>query len=116
MIHEMDLDDEFEYEALSYTWRSSKFDAPDDSEMNISGSSKADHAADKQYFIYCNSQGIRIGLSLQNLLKRLRFESGSRKLWADQICIDQSNTREVGAQIKIMREICPREMVAALDR
>jgi hypothetical protein len=103
-IDEVSLKEGLEYEALSYTWQSSKFDA-DDSMVKSTGSSEADHAADKQYFIYCNEQRIKIGLSLQNLLKMLRSECNPRTLWADQICIDQDNIPEIGAQVKIMRNI-----------
>lgn len=80
------LDEEPHYEALSYTWDS-------------------DFPQGELYTIRCSDVSIFVKANLFNALKRLRPSGGSRTLWIDAICIDQSNLQEKGEQVALMSEI-----------
>ena len=80
------LDEEPHYEALSYTW-------------------DADFPQGGLYTIRCSDVNIFVKANLFNALKRLRPSDGSRTLWIDAICIDQSNLQEKGEQVALMNEI-----------
>jgi hypothetical protein len=71
------------YEALSYVWG--------DATM------RAD--------VYCNGQLISVTPNLYDALNRLRLLQESRFIWADAICIDQSNSAEKSCQIPLMGKI-----------
>ncbi|KAK4125812.1 heterokaryon incompatibility, partial [Parathielavia appendiculata] len=43
--------------------------------------------------------------NLHRLLRHLRLRDESRRLWIDQICINQKDEVEKGAQIRLMTEI-----------
>jgi len=60
------------YEALSYVW----------------GSNERTHT------MSCNNAPMKITKSLDTALRILRKLSQSRRLWIDQICIDQNNVPE----------------------
>src|SRR5437667_4187491 len=55
--------------------------------------------------IICN--GCRLGLtaSLHDFLRRVRQPNRQRRLWADQICIDQESDEERSQQIQFMNRI-----------
>jgi hypothetical protein len=72
-----------QYEALSYVWGS-----PDDKSA-----------------IECGGGRIKIPTNLRDLLQRLRSPSKVRRLWADAICINQSDSKEVGHQVRQMASI-----------
>ncbi|KAI4105746.1 MAG: hypothetical protein LQ339_003308 [Xanthoria mediterranea] len=78
------LDDAI-YEAISYVW--------------------GDPNHTRQ--ILCNGHLLDVTVSLHGALQRLRRlqESGHRNLWADAICIDQSNTVERSSQVSMMASI-----------
>ncbi|KAH0424699.1 hypothetical protein CcaCcLH18_11421 [Colletotrichum camelliae] len=69
-----------EYEAISYVWG------------NLS----------KTHEMICNDAEILITESLYGALTCMRLPSVSRRLWADQICIDQDNALEKSSQIPLM--------------
>lgn len=71
------------YEAVSYAWGDAK--------------SKAMSTCDGQDFMITNN--------LHDGLHAMRHGSQSRFLWADAICIDQSNSEERGRQVKHMGNI-----------
>ncbi|KAH7138054.1 heterokaryon incompatibility protein-domain-containing protein, partial [Dendryphion nanum] len=72
------------YEAISYTWG-----------KPIMSQS-----------LYCDDKTqIRITQSLDDALRRVRFTGHRRRLWADAVCIDQSNTKDKGVQIPRMKKI-----------
>jgi hypothetical protein len=73
-----------QYDALSYVW----------------GSSNGDSIS-----IQVNDARLDIGASLHCALEDLRDTALPRVLWADAICIDQSNDAERGDQVLLMREI-----------
>ncbi|KAG4427535.1 hypothetical protein IFR05_016982 [Cadophora sp. M221] len=75
-----------DYEAISYCWGDSTDTWP----------------------IYLDDQVMSIRTNLAQALRRYRFQSGSRFVWADAICIDQSNSSERSYQVAMMREIYQR--------
>ncbi|OAL48996.1 hypothetical protein IQ07DRAFT_487871, partial [Pyrenochaeta sp. DS3sAY3a] len=72
-----------EYEALSYVWG-------DPSDKRI---------------ILCNGKRLKIPTNLRDLLHRMRDLSNIKHLWADAICINQSDIKEVGHQVRQMSSI-----------
>ena len=38
-------------------------------------------------------------------LRRLRTKANPRRLWIDQLCIDQENIDEVGPQVQLMGKV-----------
>ncbi|RMJ17817.1 hypothetical protein CDV36_002500 [Fusarium kuroshium] len=78
-----DPDRSMDYEALSYVW----------------GSNHADE------MIHVDGQILCITKSLHSALRHLRHKKDDRILWADAICIDQSNVMERGHQVSQMGSI-----------
>lgn len=83
LIHTSRISDKENYEALSYVWGPSNFTEE----------------------IQCDDQVLPITESLKIALHRFRLRNSSRKLWIDQLCINQDNMEERKQQIGIMREI-----------
>ena len=48
---------------------------------------------------------LKVTESLLTALRNLRYAKESRRLWVDQLCINQGDTEERGAQVSIMGEI-----------
>ena len=71
------------YEAVSYCWG-----GPED-----------------QTGIICNGKLLYIPRNLEEALHGLRYKDRCRLLWADAICINQSDTAEKGSQVQLMRTI-----------
>ncbi|KAH7390532.1 heterokaryon incompatibility protein-domain-containing protein [Pyrenochaeta sp. MPI-SDFR-AT-0127] len=71
------------FEAISYVWGS-----------NI-----------KDQEIICDGQVMMITNNLSRALQRIRFSDAPRRLWADSICINQSNLEEKGHQVAAMGNI-----------
>ena len=83
-IHLLDhLSHRQSYEALSYEW-------------GVPGQSS---------FVEVNGRRHRIQRNLFAFLKVLRSTNDVRVLWADAICIDQSDVGERNQQVAIMRDI-----------
>lgn len=72
------------YEAILYAWGSS---------------------ATVRDLIIDNTHGLPITKSLHQALQRFRLPDKSRVLWADRVCIDQSNTAEKSAQVALMGDV-----------
>ncbi|EKG14333.1 Heterokaryon incompatibility [Macrophomina phaseolina MS6] len=70
-----------DYDAISYVW------------------------GDERTDIFCHRKRLRIPRNLCDVLQRLRSQNATRILWADSICIDQSNLQERGHQVQMMRAI-----------
>lgn len=70
------------YESLSYVW----------------GSSERTHA------IECDGQDRSITASLFSALKRLRLRDQPRRLWVDQLCINQDDLVERSQQVEFMNK------------
>ncbi|KAK0634007.1 heterokaryon incompatibility protein-domain-containing protein, partial [Immersiella caudata] len=74
------------YEAISYCWGD-----PHDKTV-----------------IRCNEKQLRIPSTLAAALRGLRLGDRSRHLWADAICINQSDPRDKAMQVPHMRDIYSR--------
>lgn len=75
-----------DYEAISYVW----------------GDSTGTET------ILCNNKAVEVTVSLAQALRRLRSahsEDAPRVLWADAICINQSNLLEKNTQVPLMTKI-----------
>src|SRR2546423_1242160 len=83
IIH-VTLDQNPDYEALSYTWGEPIFD---------------------QLIQIGRNSHLLVTENLMRALKRLRHHTERRTLWIDQICIDQSNVKERSHQVTLMRRI-----------
>lgn len=87
------LENEPQYEALSYTWgdpsdRHDLYQEPEGPDASMTN--------------------VKIGGGLYEALMQLRDAAESRTLWVDAVCIDQENLPERGEQVKIMRKIYSR--------
>lgn len=71
------------YEALSYVWGDST----------------------RTQKIVCNGTDLELTTSLYDALRRLRLTDKVRRVWADQICIDQENLDERSQQVQFMNSI-----------
>ena len=80
---EADLDDDPQFEAVSYCWG----DASDRHGISIDG------------------RRLSITSSLHSLLVSLRKSNTKRILWADAICINQQDTQERTQQVQLMQRI-----------
>jgi Heterokaryon incompatibility protein (HET) len=87
-FHCTNLDQNPEYEALSYTWGS----------ISRSKVISVLLGEDEEEALFATPQ-------LVMALTRLRLPSKSRFLWIDQLCIDQKNEDEKGPQIQLMGQI-----------
>ncbi|KIM92911.1 hypothetical protein OIDMADRAFT_83786, partial [Oidiodendron maius Zn] len=85
-IREMNVDNHNSYEAVSYCWGN-----PDD-----------------LLEIDCNGKRLKIPSNLGAALRVLRLEDRSRYLWADAICINQSDPLDKAKQVPLMRSIYSR--------
>lgn len=77
------LDDNPQYESLSYVWG----DTFQHAQIRVDGTP------------------FRVTYNLYGALNRIRSESSERTLWVDAICIDQGNLEERSAQVQMMRDI-----------
>lgn len=71
------------YEALSYVWGD----------------------PEREYAIDCDGAKHKLTKSLYDALQRLRLPNISRRLWADQICINQQSLEERSQQVQFMNSI-----------
>ncbi|RYP56139.1 hypothetical protein DL771_012084 [Monosporascus sp. 5C6A] len=72
-----------DYKPLSYFW----------------GPNKLTHE------IFLPTARLRLTASLYHALRRLRRRTGSRRMWADQVCINQRNKEERSQQVQFMNKI-----------
>lgn len=84
-----EIDSSESYEPLSYVW------------------GPPPNNADYQIFIKDDKGdgNLQLTASLSGALKRLRYADRERRLWADQICINQKNMVERGQQVQFMNKI-----------
>ncbi|KAG9189715.1 hypothetical protein G6011_06583 [Alternaria panax] len=87
------LDDDIEYEALSYTW------ASEDGDASLSQRISCAYIGEEQISV------LPVTSSCASALRRLRFPSQERMLWVDALAIDQSNLQERNQQVAIMARI-----------
>lgn len=57
------------------------------------------------HVVICEGSHLAVTTNLHSALRRLRLKDRSRALWADAICIDQSNIGERNQQVQIMRDV-----------
>lgn len=81
-----------EYEALSYAWGGIHRHMP----ISIRGTDADGKGIEEA--VFATPQ-------LLMALRRLRLVSAPRRLWIDQLCIDQDNPTEVGSQVQLMGDI-----------
>jgi hypothetical protein len=87
IVH-VNLDDDPEFEAVSYTW------ATEDSEDTFSKT------------IYTSSNTtMSVTANCVSALRQLRKISNVRRLWVDAVCIDQTNPSERNHQVAMMTQI-----------
>jgi len=84
-----DVDQEYDYEALSYTWA----DAAGDAQRR------------QQVFIGSYWDSLPITNNCASALKSIRMTQKARLVWVDAICINQADDEERAAQIKLMQKI-----------
>ncbi len=77
------LSEELRYEAVSYCWGD-----PQDVRM-----------------ITCNRQQLRVLAEFEVALRNMRYSDRPRMLWADAICINQSDLAEKESQVQLMQRI-----------
>ncbi|KAF4624980.1 hypothetical protein G7Y89_g13186 [Cudoniella acicularis] len=82
-LKEATLSKNLVYEAVSYCWGDPKDVA----------------------HIICNGQRLQIPSRLEAALQAMRYSQKSRLLWADAICINQSDNAEKDQQVQLMRTI-----------
>ncbi len=68
------------YEAISYVWGDSRRTAS----------------------LLCNSSALNITQSIHDALVRIRLPDAPRRLWADQVCINQEDVAERSRQVDLM--------------
>ncbi|KAL8688568.1 MAG: hypothetical protein Q9218_005558 [Villophora microphyllina] len=87
------------YEALSYTWGSAIQDCP------IKIYTKSSPSLPSSTI---NTEIVLVTQHLHAALLRLRHPTVPRLVWIDQLCINQKNTPEKNAQVKLMADIYKR--------
>ncbi|CZR69401.1 uncharacterized protein PAC_19301 [Phialocephala subalpina] len=83
ILKEEPLSDHLQYEAVSYCWGDPK---------DISS-------------ISCNGKQLFVPRRLESALRSMRYPDRPRVLWADAICINQSDVLEKEEQVQLMRTI-----------
>lgn len=78
------------YEAVSYTW------ADENGDFSFSR------------MLHCGKEEVPVTRNCEAALKRLRHERRQKRIWIDQLCIDQSDIAERGHQVGMMSEIYAR--------
>ncbi|KAH8657170.1 heterokaryon incompatibility protein-domain-containing protein [Tricladium varicosporioides] len=89
---DVSLDSRPQYEAISYVWGD-----PTD-----------------QTTIFINNLPSKITRSLEIFLRYIRLPNQPRRIWADAVCIDQTNVQERNEQVKLMKEVysyCERDLI-----
>jgi hypothetical protein len=84
-----DIDSPESYEPLSYVWGP----PPSNGKHQITISNKE------------RDGSLQLTASLYGALKRLRYTDRERRLWADQICINQKDKEERSQQVQFMNRI-----------
>jgi hypothetical protein len=102
-LHTVSLNDNPEYEALSYCWGPPK--PSYDIFIHVNNSNNEDNNTDQPTdSIFSFS----VGRNLRKALDDLRLPDRPRLIWNDAICINQKDIVEKGYQIQLMREIYSR--------
>ncbi|EPE30488.1 hypothetical protein GLAREA_03455 [Glarea lozoyensis ATCC 20868] len=81
-----------QYETLSYSWHNNEWNDFTTEQKKLY----------EPWEIICNGKNVTVQPNLWRALQRLRHRDRSRTVWADALCIDQSNDRERAQQVQIM--------------
>lgn len=107
-LYVVSLDDNPQYEALSYVWGDPNittpiqlYTVPRRSILQVQEASASLPPTESQV---CSTQW-PVTTNLEAALRYLRHESTERVLWIDAICIDQSNIEERNHQVPLMKAI-----------
>ncbi|KAL7924520.1 heterokaryon incompatibility domain-containing protein [Trichoderma austrokoningii] len=100
-LHTVSLDDNPEYEALSYCW------GPPKPSYDIFIHVNNNNSNDEGEVIF----SFPVGRNLRKALDDLRHQSQARLIWNDAICINQKDNPEKGHQIQLMHQIYSRAAV-----
>ncbi|KAI1410744.1 HET-domain-containing protein [Hypoxylon sp. FL1857] len=92
-VDQGDAQSKLNYEALSYTWGSSKSRRT----AIVEGSEPA-----TGFRAILRTQRLRINRNLREALRYLRYEDDCRVMWIDAICIDQRDANERSEQVQRM--------------
>jgi len=87
---EYNINDEVDFEAVSYTWG-----PPSDDPVSLN----------QEPYIKIGDRHHRITWSVRHALDVFRLTNDTRNLWIDQICIDQTDDEEKSAQVPLMGQI-----------
>ncbi|KAF0324640.1 hypothetical protein GQ607_008079 [Colletotrichum asianum] len=79
----MSVIDSATFEAISYVWGT--------------------HSRNE--IVICDGKRLKITKNLRTALQRVRLPGGTRRLWADSICINQEDPNERGHQVALMGDI-----------
>ncbi|KAK6440318.1 hypothetical protein LTR95_003465 [Oleoguttula sp. CCFEE 5521] len=82
-LHQLGLDGNVSYDALSYTWG------------DLKGTKE----------ISCDGHTLRVTTNLHTALRRVRSTTEVKHLWADGVCINQQDVNERGKQVQLMKSI-----------
>lgn len=82
-IHQVCLDDNPEYSAMSYAWDAERQNTP----------------------LICGGKQLLITPNCEKALRRFAKIPAGQVLWVDSICIDQTSTSERNHQVKLMGDI-----------
>ncbi|KAI5359217.1 putative heterokaryon incompatibility [Septoria linicola] len=97
-LFESSLDDQVEFEALSYSWNL-------DPKISITKGDLVEDQKREERPILCNGKTLHITMNLYNALMEFRTLKLLTPLWADQVCINQQDGQEKIAQLAIMTQI-----------
>jgi hypothetical protein len=86
------LENQPDYEAISYTWTDEKGDTAKSSRVHVLSNQSEENP-------------IPITKNCKAALRRFRLSNISRDLWIDSVCINQAHSEERSAQVKIMASI-----------
>src|SRR5579862_179067 len=86
-IHQLRLSENPAYEAVSYTW--------------------GDSTDRRIIMIQCGPRihGISVTANCESVIRKMRQQTGTRRIWIDAICIDQQNIPEKNLQVAMMGQI-----------
>jgi hypothetical protein len=83
---------ESQYEALSYSWH----------DNDLARLTPEEKRLYEPWNISCNGVQVSIQQNLWRAIQRLRYLDRPRAVWADALCIDQSNDLEKAQQVQVM--------------
>lgn len=93
------------YEALSYTWSDSRYDALVIGGRRVAFTDEIQEKYSVRHPLWCEGKRLLIATNLRDALRRFRHSTDPRLLWVDAICINQEDHAERAAQVLLMPKI-----------